>query len=80
MAEPLILVDADACPVKEEIYRVALRRRIGVRIISNGGVRVPDNPLVARIIVGDAFDAADDYIAEIADENSIVVTADILLA
>ena len=80
MAEPLILVDADACPVKEEIYRVALRRGTRVDIISNGGVRIPDHPLISRIIVGEAFDAADDHIAENADAASIVVTADILLA
>jgi len=80
MADLLILVDADACPVKEEIYRVALRRRTDVRIVSNGGVRIPDSPLIMRVIVGDAYDAADDHIAEIANANTIVVTADILLA
>ena len=80
MAEPLILVDADACPVKEEIYRVAMRRGTRVHIVSNGGVRIPDHPLISRIIVGEAFDAADDHIAESADAASIVVTADILLA
>ena len=80
MADLLILVDADACPVKEEIYRVALRRRTDVRIVSNGGVRIPDSPLIMRVIVGDAYDAADDHIAEIAKANTIVVTADILLA
>ncbi|SRR5690606_36627353 len=80
MTEPLILVDADACPVKEEIYRVALRRGTRVRVISNGGVRIPDHPLISRVIVGEAFDAADDHIAESADAASIVVTADILLA
>ncbi|HNS85246.1 MAG TPA: YaiI/YqxD family protein, partial [Parvularculaceae bacterium] len=73
-------VDADACPVKEELYRVALRRGTRVRVISNGGVRIPDHPLISRVIVGEAFDAADDHIAESADAASIVVTADILLA
>ncbi|MCB2112488.1 MAG: YaiI/YqxD family protein [Parvularculaceae bacterium] len=80
MTDALILVDADACPVKDEIYRVALRRGVRVRIVSNGGIRIPDNPLVSRIIVGDSFDAADDYIADNADAGAIVVTADILLA
>ncbi len=75
-----ILIDADACPVKEEIYRVALRRETRVLVVTNGGIRIPDHPLIAREIVGDAFDAADDYIAERADATAIVVTADILLA
>jgi uncharacterized protein YaiI (UPF0178 family) len=75
-----ILVDADACPVKDEIYRVAFRRSVPVSIVSNARIRIPDHPLVERIVVSDAFDAADDWIAEAADSKSIVVTADILLA
>ena len=75
-----ILVDADACPVKDEIYRVAFRRSVPVSIVSNARIRIPDHPLVERIVVSDAFDAADDWIAEAADPKSIVVTADILLA
>jgi hypothetical protein len=75
-----ILVDADACPVKDEIYRVAFRRSVPVSIVSNTRIRIPDHPLVERIVVSDAFDAADDWIAEAADPKSIVVTADILLA
>ena len=75
-----ILVDADACPVKDEIYRVAFRRSVPVSIVSNARIRIPDHPLVERIVVNDAFDAADDWIAEAADPKSIVVTADILLA
>lgn len=77
---PRILVDADACPVKEETYKVALRHGVGVTVVTNGGVRIPDHPLIAREIVGDAFDAADDFIADRADTASIIVTADILLA
>ncbi len=75
-----ILIDADACPVKEEIYKVALRHAVAVVVVTNGGVRIPDHPLIAREIVGDAFDAADDFIAAKADARAIVVTADILLA
>jgi uncharacterized protein YaiI (UPF0178 family) len=75
-----ILVDADACPVKDEIYRVALRRGVAVRVVSNARMRIPDHPLVERVIVSDAFDAADDWIAQTADRNDVVVTTDILLA
>ena len=75
-----ILVDADACPVKEEIYKVAYRRHVPVRIVSNSYIRVPDHPLVQRVLVSDKFDAADDWIAEAADEKTVVITSDILLA
>lgn len=75
-----ILVDADACPVKEEIYKVALRHTVAVMIVSNSPIRVPDHPLIGRTVVGDAFDAADDWIAERADRQAVVITADILLA
>ncbi len=75
-----ILVDADACPVKDEIYRVAWRYGVQVKVVSNSRLRVPDHPLVERVVVADGFDAADDWIAEAADAKSIVITADILLA
>ena len=75
-----ILVDADACPVKEEIYRVAFRRGVAVKVVSNMRMRVPDHPLVERVIVSDRFDAADDWIAETAGAADVVVTGDILLA
>lgn len=75
-----IFVDADACPVKEEIYRVAFRREVPVRVVSNSHMRVPAHPLVERVVVSDAFDAADDWIAEHADAQTVVVTGDILLA
>ena len=75
-----ILVDADACPVKEEIYRVAARRQVAVSVVSNSPFRVPVGPLVERVVVSGGFDAADDWIAERADARSVVVTADILLA
>ncbi|GGD88708.1 UPF0178 protein [Tsuneonella deserti] len=75
-----ILVDADACPVKEEVYRVALRHGAAVKVVSNSLFRVPDHPLVARVLVGDAFDAADDWIAALANPRTVVITGDILLA
>lgn len=76
----MIWVDADACPVKDEVYRVALRHQVAVTIVSNSPIRVPAHPLIARTVVSDGFDAADDWIAERADTASVVVTADILLA
>ena len=75
-----ILVDADACPVKEEVYRVAFRREVPVRVVSNSRIRVPDHPLIERVLVSDKFDAADDWIAEQADARTVVITGDILLA
>ena len=75
-----ILVDADACPVKDEVYRVAFRRDVPVRVVSNSWLRVPDHPLVERVVVSDRFDAADDWIAEEADDKAVVITGDILLA
>ena len=75
-----ILVDADACPVKEEVYKVAFRHDIPVTIVSNSPIRVPAHDLIARVVVSDGFDAADDWIAERADRAAICITADILLA
>jgi hypothetical protein len=75
-----ILVDADACPVKEEIYKVAFRREVSVTLVANSFLRVPPHPLVERVTVGAGFDAADDRIAQGAGPDTVVVTADILLA
>ena len=75
-----ILVDADACPVKDEVYKVAWRREVPVVIVSNQRIRIPDHPLITREVVSDGFDAADDWIAEAAGPTSVVITADILLA
>lgn len=75
-----ILVDADACPVKEEIYKVAFRHEVAVTIVSNSPIRIPAHPLIARQVVSDGFDAADDWIAERADAGAVCITADILLA
>jgi len=77
---PIILVDADACPVKEEVYKVAWRHEVPVRIVSNAFLRIPAHPLIERVVVSDAFDAADDWIAEAAGPGAVVVTGDILLA
>ncbi len=75
-----ILVDADACPVKEEIYRVAYRHVVPVVIVANSYFRIPDHPLITKHVVSDGFDAADDWIAGEADPDCVVITADILLA
>jgi len=80
MTQIRILVDADACPVKDEIYRVAERRKVPVSVVSNSPFRVPVGPLVERVVVAGGFDAADDWIAERAGPRTVVVTADILLA
>lgn len=80
MSDVRILVDADACPVKDEIYKVAWRHEVPVTVVSNAHLRVPAHPLIERVVVSDAFDAADDWIAEAAGPGAIVVTGDILLA
>lgn len=81
MTDPLqILVDADACPVKDETYKVALRHDVPVVIVANAYIRIPEHRLLSRKIVSDGFDAADDWIAEAADVRTLVITADILLA
>jgi uncharacterized protein YaiI (UPF0178 family) len=75
-----ILVDADACPVKEEVYKVAFRHTVAVTIVSNSPIRVPAHDLIDRVVVSDGFDAADDWIAQRAKAGTICITADILLA
>jgi len=75
-----IYIDADACPVRQESYRVAERHQTPVIIVSNSYLRIPKHPLFSGVIVDDSFDAADDYIAERANNLSVVITADILLA
>jgi uncharacterized protein YaiI (UPF0178 family) len=81
MTSPIrILVDADACPVKDEIYKVAWRLEVPVTLVANAYLRIPDHPLLDRVTVDGGFDAADDWIAERAGPRSVVITADILLA
>ena len=75
-----IFVDADACPVKEEIYRVARRRGHRVQVVANSWMRVPAESFVALQVVSGTFDAADDWIVEETTEKDLVVTADIPLA
>ena len=75
-----IYVDADACPVKNEVVRVAERHGLVVHMVSNSWMRLTEGPLVKRVVVSEGFDAADDWIAERAGEGDIVVTSDIPLA
>jgi len=77
---PTIFVDADGCPVKDEVYRVAERWGLGVKLVSNTWMRTPGHAWVELVIVDDGFDAADDWIAGRAAERDVVVTADIPLA
>ena len=75
-----IYVDADACPVKDETYRVAARYGIGVFVVANSPILTPRTPGIERAVVAAGPDAADDWIAERAGPGAIVVTADIPLA
>jgi uncharacterized protein YaiI (UPF0178 family) len=81
MAETIeILVDADACPVKDEVYRVGARHGVKAYVVSNSFIMLPRDPLIERVVVGSGLDIADDWIAERAARGKIVVTADIPLA
>jgi uncharacterized protein YaiI (UPF0178 family) len=80
MAPPSIFVDADACPVKDEVMRVAERHGLAVTFVSNGGLRPSRDPMIRNVVVSANADAADDWIVEAARPNDIVVTADIPLA
>jgi len=75
-----IYVDADACPVKDEIYRVALRHGVPVSVVAGNFIRVPHDPLIERIAAGSGMDAADDWIVERVKPGDVVVTSDIPLA
>jgi uncharacterized protein YaiI (UPF0178 family) len=75
-----IYVDADACPVKQEVYRVAARHGVPVKVVSNSGVAVPREPSIERVVVPAGPDAADDWIAARAGPAAIVITADVPLA
>jgi uncharacterized protein YaiI (UPF0178 family) len=76
----MIYVDADACPVKPEILKVAERHGLEVTFVANSGLRPSRDPMVKNVIVSNGFDAADDWIAERAKDGDIVVTADVPLA
>jgi hypothetical protein len=75
-----IYVDADGCPVKDEVYRVADRYGLRVWVVANAWLRVPDSPLVCRVAVSEGLDRVDDWIAERIGQGDIAVTADVPLA
>jgi uncharacterized protein YaiI (UPF0178 family) len=75
-----IFVDADACPVKQEVYRVASRYQLHVTLVANSWMRVPNERWITLEVVGDGFDSADDWIVEHVQPHDIVITADIPLA
>ena len=75
-----LYIDADACPVKAEIYRVAERYGLKVYVVSNSYINVPRDPRIERVVVSDGFDAADNWIAERVGPEDIVITSDIPLA
>ena len=75
-----IFVDADACPVKQEVYRVASRYGLDVTLVANAWMRVPNEQWIVLEVVEDGFDAADDWIVEHVQSHDIVITADIPLA
>ncbi len=77
---PHIFIDADACPVKNEVYRVADREGLEVTLVANSPMRIPDSPTIAIRVVGSGFDEADDWIVDHLKPDDIVVTADVLLA
>lgn len=80
MPAPRILVDADACPVKDEITRVGSRHGIEMIFVANSGLRPSRDPLIRNVLVPQGADVADDWIAEAATARDVVVTADIPLA
>jgi uncharacterized protein len=77
---PEIYVDGDACPVKDEVMRVSARHHLVVHLVSNKALRADPNPLLHRVMVAEAPDAADDWIAQHIGAEDIAVTADIPLA
>jgi len=77
---PQILVDADGCPVRQEIFRVALRHRLKVIVVCNSRMTIPHEEWIELVVVDDSFDAADDWIVDHVAHDDIVVTSDIPLA
>ena len=75
-----VYIDADACPVKDEVLRVAARHGLTVHMVSNSWMRLPETPLIHRVVVAEGADAADDWIAGRATRGDLVLTADIPLA
>ena len=80
MSAPRIFVDADACPVKDEVVKVADRHGLMVTFVSNGGLRPSRDPMIRNVVVSKGADAADDWIVENAASNDIAITADVPLA
>ncbi|MGE3644651.1 MAG: YaiI/YqxD family protein [Beijerinckiaceae bacterium] len=79
-ASIIIYVDADACPVKDEVYKVAARHGLKTFVVANSFINTPRDPLIERVLVGDGPDAADDWIALRVARGAIVITADVPLA
>ena len=79
-AKPEIYIDADACPVKDEVYKVADRYQLTVHVVANAYIRIPVHPRILRVMVEAGPDVADDWIAEHARAGDIVITSDIPLA
>jgi len=77
---PHIYVDADACPVKDEVVKVAERHGLAVTFVANGGLRPSRDPMIRNVVVSGNFDAADDWIVDNAKANDIAITADVPLA
>jgi hypothetical protein len=75
-----LYIDADACPVKDEVYRVADRYGLKVFVVSNSWIRTPQNPRITSVVVDEGPDVADDWIAERAGPADVAITADIPLA
>ncbi len=75
-----VFIDADACPVKDETYRVAGRHKLHTYVVSNSWLRLPQSPLIEQVVVDDGFDAADNWIADHCGAKDIVITSDIPLA
>lgn len=75
-----LYLDADACPVKDEAYRVAARHGVRTVVVSNGWLRVPESPLIERVVVTEGLDVADAWIVEACGFGDVVVTADVPLA
>ena len=79
-AKIVIYVDADACPVKDEIYKVAARHGLKTFVVANSFMQIPRDPMIERVIVAAGPDVADDWIAERACRGAVVITADVPLA
>ncbi len=75
-----IVIDADACPVKDETFKVAARHGLHTTVVANSWMNLPRDPLIERVVVPEGLDVADDWIAERASPGQIVITADIPLA